>query len=354
MTFLKILWILLWILCLTLILGQEHENTESLIEDEKTKIMMTKPENKYLFYPFERAFDGKVENCLCNLNNEMEQACCDIVEPSYIELNNLRSTIKNKAPNGILQNLFLYKSDIYTFLYDTEYEFDVDTIFNSDFVSSQYHKAENFRNGNNVHKLYLSYCEIIPELLYETLHTMISLNTIHLEHVRLIPYAPEKDVPSDLLNLVSKAIIPNELIILSMVDCRIQTLNIPQHDTNAKLKLDNLTELKILSLASNQLTRIDNNDFFPINGKLWLIDLSNNQIDQLPNDWVIPSSVKILNLQRNRLLTPGSNQILERIPHQFLTQLIQMQNQIEELQVDYVCITRNELKQIVEMKKQIR
>ncbi len=253
-------------------------------------------------------------------------ACCSIEEPSYLELDQLRSQIGGKRRRyARLDHLLLTKVSVYEFLFDTDHEdLVVDTIYNADFVVGYFRPGSyadgvtHNNNGRHVRQLYLAYCELSPEMLALTLAQMSSLETLHFDHVRLIPYPPGEGTPSDLLNIVvqrfSSSKYSKRPLSLSLVDQRLSSLKVRRFGSRfseeAYLSMSAIPQLRMLSLAGNGLTEIDNVNFFHRKGfgvpmsELWYLDLSGNQLETLGEveTW-LPPSVTSLHLEGNRIIS---------------------------------------------------
>lgn len=231
-----------------------------------------------------------------------------------------------------MEHLLLTKVSIYEFLFDTDHDdMKIDTVYNADFVVGYFRPGTHANgsynsNGRYIRRLYLAYCELSPEMLSLTLREMTSLRTLHLDHLRLIPYPPGDNIPSELLNIIVQrfsSVQNGPGISLSLIDCRLSSLRVrlfkSKFSEDKFISMSDIPELRMLSLANNGLKDIDNVHFFERSkesSKLWYLDLSKNELQSLERlkEW-LPGSVTNLHLEGNQLLTlPGSLDIFKNSP----------------------------------------
>ncbi|OTF74697.1 hypothetical protein BLA29_004875, partial [Euroglyphus maynei] len=163
----------------------------------------------------------------------------------------------------------------------------------SDIEMNSFQWSSNHENSY-INQLILSNVRILPQLLYLVQSSWNHLSMIHLDSYKLI--GEDRLQTSNHFLIFDKPFGEHsKLKTLNMIRCNIKSL------AGVDL-LKNVKNLRILSLAHNQLTSIDNVNFFPQNSNEFRsLDLSHNQLRSLPIDWQLPSSLIHLHLDNNQI-----------------------------------------------------
>ncbi|KAH7640568.1 hypothetical protein HUG17_8037 [Dermatophagoides farinae] len=145
-----------------------------------------------------------------------------------------------------------------------------------------------------IHQLVISNVRMYRQLLYFIQSSWNHLEMIHLDSYQLID-DDRLQPPYHFLIFNQPFEVYSKLKTLNMIRCNIKSL------AGVDL-LKNVANLRMLSLAHNQLTSIDNVNFFPADSKEFRsLDLSYNQLRWLPANWKLPSSLTHLHLDNNEI-----------------------------------------------------
>ena len=145
-----------------------------------------------------------------------------------------------------------------------------------------------------IHQLVISNVRMYRQLLYFIQSSWNHLEMIHLDSYQLID-DDRLQPPYHFLIFNQPFEVYSKLKTLNMIRCNIKSL------AGVDL-LKNVANLRMLSLAHNQLTSIDNVNFFPTDSKEFRsLDLSYNQLRWLPANWKLPSSLTHLHLDNNEI-----------------------------------------------------